>query len=68
MIGFIQHLPIKYGTYRSCYYNDIHDHYILDLSDQDNIGSVNLNSEVSSFQRLLSRQMWHLRQMKVSCL
>ena len=26
------------------------------------------NSEVSSFQRLLSTQMCHLRQMKVSCL
>ena len=25
-----------------------------------------LNSEVSSFQRLLSTQMWYLRQMKVS--
>ena len=36
----------------------------LSLSNQDTVGpdqSV-LNSEVSSFQRLLSTQMWHLRQ------
>ena len=31
-------------------------------------GQSVLNSEVSSFQRLLSTQMWHLRQIKVSCL
>ena len=40
------------------------------LTNQDTIGSDQgvLNSEVSSFQRLLSTQMWHLGQMKVSCL
>ena len=43
------------------------DAYIY-ISNQDTIVTDEsvLNSEVSSFQRLLSTQMWHLRQMKVS--
>ena len=58
-------LQMCINMYESNIYVHITTHILQwNLSNQDTI--VTDYSEVSSFQRLLSTQMWHLGQMKVS--